>query len=129
MPDYVLDASAILALLQNEPGADYVRARVERTNSIISAVNLAEVGYKMVEHGLSGAQVRETMIEFGVEVRPFDAEQAMILADLYVPTKNLGLSLADRACLALAQLMGLPALTADHAWRDVDPDIEIELIR
>ena len=88
MPDYVLDASAILALLQNEPGADYVRARVERTNSIISAVNLAEVGYKMVEHGLSGAQVRETMIEFGVEVRPFDAEQAMILADLYVPDKK-----------------------------------------
>ena len=129
MPDYVLDASAILALLQNEPGADYVRARIERTNSIISAVNLAEVGSKMADHGLSGAQVQEAMIEFGVEVRPFDAEQAMISADLYVPTKNLGLSLADRACLALAQLMGLPALTADRAWRDVDPDIEIELIR
>ena len=129
MPDYVLDASAILALLQNEPGAAYVRARVERTNSIISAVNLAEVGYKMADHGLAGAQVREAMIEFGVEVRPFDAGQAMILADLYVPTKNLGLSLADRACLALAQLMGLPALTADRVWRDVDPYIEIELIR
>ena len=129
MPDYVIDASAVLALLQNEPGADYVRARVERTSSIISAVNLAEVGYKMAEHGLSGAQVQEAMIEFGVEVRPFDAEQAMILADLYVSTKRLGLSLADRACLALARLMGLPALTADHAWRDVDSDIEIELIR
>ena len=129
MPDYVLDASAILALLQNESGADYVRARVERTSSIISAVNFAEVGYKMAEHGLSGDQVQEAMIEFGVEVRPFDAEQAMILADLYVPTKRLGLSLADRACLALAHLMGLPALTADHAWRDVDSDIEVELIR
>lgn len=129
MPDYVLDASAILALLQNESGADIVRTCVERTNSIISAVNLAEVGYKMVECGLSGAQVQEAMIEFGVEVRPFDAEQAMILADLYVPTKNLGLSFADRACLALAQLMGLPALTADRVWRDVDLDIDIELIR
>lgn len=129
MPDYVIDASAILALLQNESGADIVRACVERTSSIISAVNLAEVGYKMVERGLSGAQVQEAMIEFGVEVRPFDAEQAMILADLYVQAKKLGLSLGDRACLALAQLMRLPALTADHAWRDVDSDIEIELIR
>ena len=129
MPDYVIDASAILALLQNESGADIVRACVERTSSIISAVNLAEVGYKMVERGLSGAQVQEAMIEFGVEVRPFDAEQAMILADLYVPTKRLGLSFADRACLALARLMRLPALTADRAWRDVDLDIEIELIR
>ena len=129
MPDYVLDASAILALLQNEPGADYVRTRVERTDSIISAVNLAEVGYKMAEHGLSGAQVREAMTEFGVEVRPFDAEQALTSVGLYVQAKKLGLSLADRACLALAQLMGLPALTADHAWRDVDLDVEIELIR
>ncbi len=129
MPDYVIDASAILALLQNEPGADYVRACVERTSSIISAVNFAEVGYKMAERGLSGAQVQEAMIEFGVEVRPFDAEQAMILADLYVPTKNLGLSFADRACLALARLMRLPALTADREWLDVDSDIEVELIR
>ena len=129
MPDYVLDASAILALLQNEPGADYVRARVERTSSIISAVNLAEVGYKMTEHGLSGTQVQEVMIELGVEVRPFDAEQALTSVGLYAPAKKHGLSLADRACLALAQLMGLPALTADRAWRNVDSDIEIELIR
>ena len=129
MPDYVIDASAILALLQNEPGADYVLACVERTSSIISAVNLAEVGYKMAEHGQSGAQVQEFMIELGVKVRPFDAEQAMTSAGLYVPAKKLGLSLGDRACLALAQSMGLPALTADRAWRDVDSDIEVELIR
>lgn len=127
MPEYVVDASAVLALLQGEEGAGYVHERISR--AVVSAVNLAEVGARLVDRGFSGVEVHEAMIRIGVEVSPFETDQAIASATLRAATRVQGLSLGDRACLALAQAMGLTALTADKAWRNVDLPVEIELIR
>ena len=127
MADCVLDASAILALVNGEPGADVVRVRI--AHSVVSTVNVAEVGTKLVDWGMSSAGLRHVMLNLGFEVQPFDAGQAVAAAALRAVTRSHGLSLGDRACLALAQATGLPVLTADRAWRDVGLDVRIESIR
>lgn len=126
-PEFVADASAILALVKGEPGADRVRERIAR--SIVSAVNVAEVGAKLSDWGISGAGLRYAIANLGFDVAPFDAHQALVSADLRSATRAHGLSLGDRACLALARSAGLPVLTADREWRGVGLDVEIELIR
>lgn len=127
MADCVVDASAILALVRGEPGTDIVSGRIAR--SVVSSVNLAEVGAKLVDWGMPSAGLRSVMLNLGFEVRPFDAVQAVASAALRAATRSHGLSLGDRACLALAQSTGLPVLTADRAWRGVGLDVEIEFIR
>ena len=127
MADCVLDASAILALVRGEPGADVVRGRIPR--SLVSTVNVAEVGTKLVDWGMSSAGLRRVVLGLGFEVRPFDANQALAAAALRAATRSRGLALGDRACLALAQSTGLPVLTADRAWRGVGLDVEVEVIR
>ena len=127
MPEVVLDSSAILALVKDEPGADRVRGRI--ACSVVSAVNLAEVGAKLSDWGISGADLRYLVANLGFEVAPFGARQALASAELRVATRALGLSLGDRACLALAQSTGLPALTADREWRRAELGVDIELIR
>ena len=127
MADCVVDASAILALVKGEPGAGVVRARI--AGAVVSTVNLAEVGTKLVDWGMSGAGLRHVILNLGFEVRPFDTGQALVAAALRAATRSHGLSLGDRACLALAQSTGLPVLTADRAWRGVGLDVEIEVIR
>ncbi len=127
MADCVLDASAILALVKGEPGADFVRVRI--AHSVVSTVNVAEVGTKLVDWGMSSAGLRHVMLNLGFEIRPFDAGQAVAAAALRAATRSHGLSLGDRACLALAQATGLPVLTADRAWRNVGLDVRIESIR
>ncbi len=127
MADCVMDASAILALVRSEPGADVVRFRIPP--SVVSTVNVAEVGTKLVDWGMSSAGLRSVILNLGFDVRPFDADQAVAAAALRVATRSHGLSLGDRACLALAQSTGLPVLTADRAWRGVGLDVEIEVIR
>ena len=127
MADCVMDASAILALVRGEPGADVVRARIP--HSVVSAVNVAEVGTKLVDWGLPRAGLRRVVLSLGLEVRPFDEDQALAAAALRAATRSQGLSLGDRACLALAQSTGLPVLTADRAWRGVGFDVDIEVIR
>ena len=127
MTDCVMDASAILALVRSEPGADVVRFRIPR--SVVSTVNVAEVGTKLVDWGMSSAGLRRVILNLGFDVRPFDADQAVAAAALRAATRGHGLSLGDRACLALARSTGLPVLTADRAWRGVGLDVEIEVIR
>ena len=127
MADCVLDASAILALVNGEPGADVVRVRI--AHPVVSTVNVAEVGTKLVDWGMSSAGLRHVMLNLGFEIRPFDAGQAVAAAALRAATRSHGLSLGDRACLALAQATGLPVLTADRAWRNVGLDVRIESIR
>ena len=127
MADCVLDASAVLALVKGEPGADVVRVRIAR--SVVSTVNVTEVGTKLVDWGMSSAGLRHVMLNLGFEIRPFDAGQAVAAAALRAATRSHGLSLGDRACLALAQSAGLPVLTADRAWRGVGLDVDIEVIR
>lgn len=127
MSEFVLDASAILALVKGEPGADRVRGRANR--SVASAVNVAEVGAKLSDWGLSEKDLRYAIANLGISVAPFDAAQAYASADLRAATRACGLSLGDRACLALARSAGLPALTCDRIWNGADLDVEIELIR
>jgi PIN domain nuclease of toxin-antitoxin system len=127
MADCVVDASAILALVKGEPGAGIVRARISR--SVVSTVNVAEVGTKLVDWGMTGAGLRHVILNLGFEVRPFDFDQALAAAALRTATRSHGLSLGDRACLALAQSTGLPVLTADRAWRGVGLEVAIEVIR
>lgn len=127
MADCVVDASAILALVKGEPGAGVVRARISR--SVVSTVNVAEVGTKLVDWGMTGAGLRHVVLNLGFEVRPFDSDQALAAAALRTATRSHGLSLGDRACLALAQSTGLPVLTADRAWRGVGLELAIDVIR
>jgi PIN domain nuclease of toxin-antitoxin system len=127
MVDVVFDSSAILALLHREPGADIV---LEQAGSaIVSAVNLGEIGARLVEHGMPEDEVRSVVGAVGVEIVPFDEGQAYLSAFLRRATRTKGLSLGDRACLALAKLRNLPALTADRVWAELEIDVEVRLIR
>ena len=127
MNSAVLDASAALALLQHEPGNEVVKLYVP--GALMSAVNVAEVGTKLVERGMDKDQVRAAVATLGLEIVAFDEKAAYASATLHGRTRASGLSLGDRACLALAEHMGLPALTADRMWTNVDARVEVRLIR
>lgn len=114
-PGCVLDASAVIALLRDEPGADRVWPAVQ-TGAVISAVNLAEVISKMLDKGTSKELVASSMAVLDLEVIGLDAEAALQTAWLRPMTRTAGLSLGDRACLALARARQVPVLTADRPW-------------
>ena len=123
----VLDASAVLALLRAEHGADQVEPALQA--ALLSTVNATEVAQKISYHGSDGAWALGELRDLGVNLVAFTTEDALAAAALWPHTRTAGLSLADRACLALARRMDCPALTADQAWKDCDLDIEIRLIR
>lgn len=123
----VLDASAVLAWMYGEPGAKEVEAALDGGH--MSLVNLAEVTTKAVERGASAARVRQDLAAYGARFHDFDAEQADRCAELRLQTRAAGLSLGDRACLALAQTLALPALTADRAWGGLEVGVSITIIR
>jgi ribonuclease VapC len=98
--------------------------------SVISAVNAAEVISKLVERGMPAGMARSTLTDTGIEIVPFDLDQAEIAGDLRGKTRAHGLSLGDRACLALARRINGRAVTADRAWAAVEElDVEIVLFR
>lgn len=113
----VLDASAVLALLFGEIGADAVRPRVR--GGLISTVNLAEVLAKLVDKGVPAEEAARAVDMLGMEAVPLSVEQAQLSAALRPITRAAGLSLGDRACLALARERGLPAVTAERRWPEV----------
>jgi ribonuclease VapC len=125
--EFVLDASALLALMKAERGAERVAAVIDR--AVIGAVNLAEVVSKFLREEIAIGVVREWLAGLELEVRPFDRELAYAAGVLVPTTRGRGLSLGDRACLALARELGRTALTTDRAWRDLDVGVEIEVIR
>lgn len=125
MTDWVLDASAILALLQSEPGATRVASLAPA--GVISAVNAAEVVTKLVRQGVDPIQAIAATRSAGCPIVPVDADLAFRAATLAADAK--GLSLGDRVCLALAEREGVPALTADRAWAELGLAVEVELIR
>jgi ribonuclease VapC len=127
VPDAVLDASALIALLRDEPGAEMVERLLGR--AVISAVNWAEVLQRFHAHGVETADKRESVEALGVGIEAFSPADADAVAGLWQPTRGAGLSLADRACLALARRLDVPAHTADRAWRKVDVGVEVVLIR
>ena len=123
----VLDASALLAYLQREPGHDRVAAVLAQ--SVISAVNWTEVIGKTHSAGLQTEDLLDSLASLGLTVEPFSSTQAEIAGRLLERTGPLGLSLADRACLALAMDRGEVAHTADRAWLRLRPELDIEAIR
>jgi ribonuclease VapC len=126
MADAVLDASAVLAVVLGECGADRVWALPE---ALISAVNYAEVVSKLIDLGVPPEVAVVRVAQLAAEVAPMDEAAAFGAALLRATTRARGLSLGDRACLALAKARGLPAVTADRAWASVDAGVEIVLIR
>lgn len=127
LPGYVLDASALLAQLNGEPGFDLVDALIQR--SVISSVNWAEVAQKVIASGREAHEVREYLESLGLRILPFTTEDAQSTAQLWSNHRRAGLSLGDRACLSLAQKLGLPALTADRGWAALNLEVEVRLIR
>jgi len=125
--DYALDASALLALLNAEEGSDLVQGFLPQ--SVISTVNLAEVVTRLSILGIPEGEVRNALTVLGLKSVPFDEEQAFRAGLLSAYTQPLGLSLGDRACLALALTTHAVALTADRVWKDLDIGVVIKLIR
>lgn len=123
----VLDASALLAFLFREAGQDRVAEVVDR--SCLSTVNLCEVLGRFACDGHDPVEVLSRIRETSIEIVPFDSDQAALAAGLAPAVRQRGLSMGDRACLALAIYREVPALTADRAWVDLDVGVEVELIR
>jgi ribonuclease VapC len=123
----VLDASALIAFLRNEPGSDKVASVL--SSSCISAVNMAETLGKMVQYGKPLEDVAHQVQRLRIPVIPFDDELAGITASLWKTTRTVGMSLGDRACLALALKTTLPALTTEEAWLRCGIDVQIVKIR
>ncbi len=123
----VLDASALLAYLHREPGWEVVREAVG--SGCVGTVNWCEVAQKSAKRGLDVAQVRTLLEEVGLVIVPFSAQQAEAAAVLWSATRNHGLSLADRACLALGLENRAPVLTADRAWTELDLGLDIRVVR
>lgn len=129
----VLDASALLAFVHEEEGAERVEAALWR-GVLVGTVNWAEVLSDLAEEGesvaLAAPRVAALVTASGpMTIVPLDKAQAMETARLRVPTRHLGLSLADRSCLALGRLHRLPVMTTDRAWRSLHISVKIDVIR
>jgi PIN domain nuclease of toxin-antitoxin system len=127
MADWVLDASAVLALMRSEAGAAQVVSALPA--SLVASVNAAEVVGRLIREGVDADAARLTMIELGCPILPIDAELGLRAGTLAAATATHGLSLGDRCCLALAEREGLTALTADRAWSRLGLPIKIAMIR
>lgn len=123
----VLDASALLTLLFKETGHEKVSSILGE--SVMSTVNLSEVLGRFARDGHSSLQVLSLLDASSIEWVAFEKHHAALAADLLPRTRLLGLSLGDRACLALASTLGAPAMTADKTWTELDLGVEVRLIR
>jgi ribonuclease VapC len=127
MRNVVLDSSALLAFIHGEPGGEGVAALIG--DALMSSVNHAEVVTKLVERTGSPAAARAVLGLANVDIIDFDKALAEQAGMLVARTRSRGLSLGDRACLALAAREGVPAVTADRIWATLKLDVEVRLIR
>jgi ribonuclease VapC len=128
MNKVVLDSSALLAILNQEPGYEQLTSQVLSV-AIIGAVNLAEAQTKLVAQGFSPDEAWEAVLSPVSEIADFTPEHAKIVGSLVTITRSLGLSLGDRACLALALTLNAAVYTADKSWKNLKLGIPIHLIR
>jgi ribonuclease VapC len=126
--DFVVDTSAILAVIFQEPGRDRA-ARALEGQVLISAVNLSEAIAKLLDRGFSRQEATQEIANLRLETRSFGEADAAAAGFLRAITRQAGLSLGDRACIALGQELNLPVLTADRIWAGLDLGITLELIR
>lgn len=128
MSDVVLDASAVLALLRDESGANVVAGHIGR--AAISAVNLQDVIKELLREGATLEAARPVLDELGLELHPHDEAAAYAAAALYPQTRQHGRGLGDRSCMALGLALGLPVLTADSEWQHVRGEgLAVEIVR
>ena len=123
----IVDSSVVLAFLLRELTAE--EAEPWLSGASISSVNLSEIVSKLVDRGLAAEAISDTIADLNLEVWPFSQAQAERAGLLRSRTRERGLSLGDRACLALAIDLGCSVATADKAWAGLDIGIPIELIR
>jgi ribonuclease VapC len=128
MNDCVFDASAILAILQHERGAETLTDEIRR-NAVVSTVNLTEVQAKLVKKGHDPEEAWEDALSMMTLVEPFTLEHARIAGDLITMTEKYGLSLGDRSCLALAIALKAPVYTTEQVWRNLKVGVPIHVIR
>ncbi len=128
MSEVVLDSSAIMAILDREPGAEKLTTKTLR-QAVASAVNLAEVQTILVNRGMTADEAWQDALSPLREVVAFNDDQAKIAGSLVRQTRSLGLSLGDRACLALGIVLGVPVYTSDRVWKKLDIGVEIRLLR
>lgn len=129
----VLDASALLAYLADEPGAEHVQTALSH-GCTIHQVNWAEVLSERAERGdeprhLQGQLTRHGLIGQLLQIDPGHPDDALHVAELRVSTRPAGLSLGDRYCLALGRRLNTPVLTTDRAWSGLDVGVQIEQLR
>ena len=129
MSDAVLDASAVLAYLTKERGHQKVTQAIEHENAYLNSVNYCEVISSLVDHGMRLEMAVSVVRDMELILVVFDEHLAVETARLRAATKSLGLSLADRSCIALARHLRLPLYTTDKAWQSVKAGIKINLIR
>jgi PIN domain nuclease of toxin-antitoxin system len=127
MASAVLDSSAVLAVLNGEPGVDKIAEVL--TDALVSTVNYAEVVAKLVERGTSLVEAKTALQSIALTTVDFDIALAQRTGELRAETRKRGLSLGDRACLSLAQREGVAAITADRSWIGAIPGVEIRLFR
>ena len=123
----VLDASALLAYLRQEPGAEVVDGLLP--NARMASVNWAEVVQKSLSAGVDVKGMREDLQALGVRVEPFLPEDGERAGRLWSLTRQQGLSLGDRACLSLGLRLGLAVLTCDRAWAQLPLELEVRILR
>lgn len=122
-----VDASVILAMIFGEPGAD--RAVEAVRGGMMSAINLSEVLTKCLEQGADADFAERQIGRLNISLTPFTVQDAKTAAALRLPTRYRGLSLGDRACLALALRENVPVITADRQWEGLDVGVDIRLLR
>lgn len=123
----LLDASALLAYLNSEPGWELVEPLLVSGDAAISTVNQAEVLGKLMDCGMSREAAQQALKVLDLHNIPFDVSESLETATLRAATKSLGLSLGDRACLATARLHQLPVLTADQPWLALKNALQIDI--
>jgi len=126
MPSCVIDTSAVFIDLQDERGAE--EARKWLRDAAISSVNLHEIVAKAVEKGASPEQAKALVEKLRLSVHAHEADDAIEAGLLRVATKRHGLGLGDRACLALARKLNLPAVTGDKAWSEIADDLSVKVV-
>lgn len=127
MAEVVLDGSAILAVLNAESGVEVVEPLLRGSHA--STLVIAEVAGKLIARGIDAMAARTMLDTMEIRSHDFTPARAFAAAGYCADRNALRLSLADRACIALAAELGLPALTGDRLWADVDLPIEVRLIR
>lgn len=127
MSSFVLDASAVLALLNEETGKD--RVELAMGDCLISAVNYCEVLGKLIDAGVPQEEARHTLELLDVQIVDFDEDLAFRAASVVSATRRFGLSLGDRCCLALGTARSATVLTADRSWAKLKINVKVEVIR